>query len=122
MIGTDPFLVPDLDQKEVLALVDELIRDSAAGADCENPTLDRYLDGMHGWLSAQKDPAWDSLERRMVGHILWPPGDFTLVSDYLTAVRRRVESPSDGWPPHFELPQPPWSLIGTALHAACFYE
>lgn len=116
--------IPDLSQRETLAWIDELIREVATGAnrEWENPWLERYLEAMWAWLSARPEPAWDSLDRRMIGHILSPPGKFTSLPDYLAAVKRRVESPSDGWPLHLEFPQPAWGMIGMALRAARYYE
>lgn len=116
--------IPDLSQRETLAWIDELIREVATGAnrEWENPWLERYLEAMWAWLSARTEPAWDSLDRRMIGHILSPPGKFTSLPDYLAAVKRRVESPSDGWPSHLEFPQPAWGMIGMALRAARYYE
>lgn len=115
--------IPDLSQREVLAWIDELIREVGTGAnrEWENPSRERYLEAMWAWLSAHPGPAWDSLERRMIGHILSPPG-VTSLADYLEAVKRRVESPADGWPPHLELPQPAWGVIGVTLRAARYYE
>ena len=111
--------IPALSQREVLAWIDELIREVATGANRarENPWLERYLEAMWARLDGRPEPAWDSLDRRMIGHIL-SPGDFTSLGDYLAAVKRRVESPAEGWPPHVELPRPAWGMIGMALRTA----
>lgn len=116
--------IPDLTQREVLAWVDELIREVATGAnrEWENPWLERYVEAMWAWLDGRPEPAWDSLDRRMIGHILSPSDDSSSLVDYLAAVKRRVESPADGWPPHLEIPQPAWGMIGVALRVARSYE
>jgi len=116
--------IPDLSQDEVLVLIDELINEVATGANrkWENPWLERYLEAMWAWLDGRPEPAWDSLERRMIGHVLSPPGAFTSLADYLAAVKLRVQAPANGRPSHLELPPPPWGMIGTALHAARSYE
>ncbi len=116
--------IPDLSQRKVLGWIDELIREVAtnANSEWENPSLERYLEAMWAWLSGRPEPAWDSLDRRMIGHILSPPGDVRSLVDYLATVKRRVESPADGWPSHLEFPQPAWGMIGAALRAARNYE
>ena len=73
-----------------------------------------------GWTDAESQPGIRS-NGGWIGHILSPPG-VTSLADYLEAVRRRVESPADGWPAHLELPQPPWGIIGLALRVARLYE
>src|SRR5262245_15067331 len=105
-------------------LIDELINEVATGANrkWENPRLERYLEAMWAWLDGRPEPAWDSPDRRMIGHVLSPPGGFMSLADYLVAVKRRVELPADGWPSHLGLPQPDWGMIGTALRVARRYE
>jgi hypothetical protein len=56
----------------------------------------------------QEEPHRDSLERRLIGHVLFPPGDFIRLPDYPAAIRRRVEAPSEDWPTSLEQPQPVW--------------
>src|SRR5215813_9554634 len=110
------FDAPSFGQPEVVALLDDLILEAAAGPTWENTTVDAYLDALDAWLADSRQAlATDSLEWQMVRHVLYPPGDFTLLTDYLTAVRRRVQSPADGWPSHLELPEPAWSVVGKAL-------
>jgi len=116
----DPFVVTS--QQGVLALLDALIRQAQGSHDWENDTLFAYQDAMGAWLSGQRDPARDSLERRLIGHLLFPPGDFNDLPDYLAAIRRRVHSPAEGWPDYLEQPQPVWHLLGKALWAGCYYE
>jgi hypothetical protein len=116
--------MPDLNQREVLATIEELIGEVARGAnhEWENPWLERYLEAMWAWLSDLSEPPRASLEQRMIGHILSPPGDFKSLADYFAAVKRCVEDPAGGWPSHLELPKPPWGVIGTALRVARRYE
>src|SRR5262249_49979646 len=75
--------ISDLSQHEVLAGIDELIREVATGGNrgWENPELERYLEAMWAWLNGRPEPPPESLERRMIGHILSPPG-VTSLADY----------------------------------------
>jgi hypothetical protein len=118
----NPFLATDLDQREVLGLLDALIRQALTGADWENLTVFMFQDAMSAWLLGQQEPARDSLERRLIGHLLFPPGDFAGLPDYLMAIRRRTGSPYEDWPTYLEHPQPSWHLVGKALWAGCHYE
>ncbi len=113
--------IPELSEHELLTWIEEPIQEVATGAyrEWENPWLERYMEAMWAWLSGRLEPTRDSLERRMIGHILPPPPEFTSLADYLAAVRRRVESPADGWPSQLELPRPAWGTIGAELRAAC---
>lgn len=122
MDGVNPFLAAELDQQGVLDLLDALMREARTGPDWENTSVSMFQDAMGAWLSGQKEPARDSIERRLIGHILFPPGDFVALTDYLAAVGRRVELPAEGWPTHLGQPQPGWHLVGKALWAGCYYE
>lgn len=108
----------------MLAWLDELIREAASGAhrEWENPTVDRYLEAMGAWLSARPEPASDSPERRMIGHILFPPGDFKSFADYFAAVKHLVESPPEEWPYLLAFSDIIWGVIGVALRAGRHYE
>src|SRR5262249_15313881 len=98
--------IPDLSQHEVLASIEELIDDVASGAnqEWENPRLERYLEAMWAWLDDRSQSAWDSMDQRMIGHVLSPPGDFRSLADYFAAVKRRVQAPADGWASHLAFP------------------
>lgn len=79
-----------------MALLDDLTREAATGPTWENTTVDAYLDAMDAWLADSRQAlVADLIEWLMVRHVLYPPGDFRLLTDYLTAVRRRVQSPAD---------------------------
>lgn len=124
MSGYVPAQLPDLSQHDVLTWLDDLISDVATGAnrEWENPWLEEYVEAMWGWLDDQAEPVTDSLEQRMIGHILSPPGDVESLSEYFAAVKARVKSPVEGWPGHLDTPKPNWGMIGMALRAARYYE
>jgi len=122
MDSIDAFRAADLDQRGVLALVDELIRLARTSPDWANPTVFMFQAAIGAWLNAQEEPARDSLERRLIGHFLFPPGNFVELPDYLAAIGRRVEAPADGRPTWLEQPQPVWHLVAKALWAGCYYE
>ena len=109
-------------RSELLTLLDQLIMEARGVPKWENSTIESYMGAMVGWLADQRTVAPGSLDRRMMGHILSPPGTFRTLADYFVAVRSRVETPDSGWPPHLAKPEPDWRTIGKALSAACVYE
>jgi hypothetical protein len=107
---------------ELLLLLTRYIREALGGPAWENTTVEAYTDAMGAWLGSQSSPPRDSLERRMVGHILFPPGRFSTLPEYFAAVQRRVEAPEDGWPQGVAVPEPDWRLMGKALRIGPAYE
>jgi len=110
-----------INQADVEALIHNLIREVAAGPTWENASLEEYVDAIGGWLDSKRMPALESLERRLLGHMLFPKGSDRL-EDYFEAVLARVRHPYEGWPAHLERPEPDWRVIGQALSAGRVYE
>jgi hypothetical protein len=109
-------------QAELMAELVDLIREARSPLVWENATVAAFVGAAAGWLGSQQSPAFDSLERRTIGHFLFPPGDFSRLTDYFEAVRSRVATPELDWPAQLEIPMPDWRLIGKALSAAKAYE
>ncbi len=83
--------------------------------------MDSYLDAMDRWVSGHPTPEPESLERRMVAHVLYPQVEFESLDEYFRAVRRCATNPRDRWPDHLECPEPDWRVIGKALCAGRVY-
>jgi len=108
-------------QIDIEALIHGLIREVADGPRWENATVDDYVDAVGRWLSSKRTPPFESLERRLLGHVLFPLNCDRL-EDYFEAVLARVRNPYEGWPAHLERPEPDWRVIGQALMAGEVYE
>src|SRR5437762_6696311 len=103
-------------QADIEALIHGLIKEVAVDPRWENVTVDDYVDAVGRWLSSKRTPPFESLERRLLGHVLFPQNCDRL-EDYFEEVLARVRNPYEGWPAHLERPEPDWRVIGQAFMA-----
>jgi hypothetical protein len=97
------------------------MREVADGPTWENASVQAYVDAIGRWLASKRTPAPESLERRVLGRVLFPRNCDRL-EDYFEAALTRVRDPYEGWPVHLQRPEPDWRVIGQALSTGRVYE